>query len=728
MGLTFSTADGMRNIIDQLPARAEWECWNISLPGFPEVPPVSFWKRSVRGVVASIQAQFNVQPHIQLIPEFRYSSETPDDDCRQYGDVMTGDAVWHTQANSPDGTTILPILISTDETCLTNSSGDVVAYPVTITCGNISGVLNRRESELTRAVVGYIPTDDPAGIKGAKTASSKYRLALHHAVMKSIFWEIAESITPSDPMPSQKKTSSPSAEPIPSNSSPPSSPSSVPETEGSELSSAPSSGINHNWVIVCGDRYARSCAPMVPAYPADGLEHRATSATNGCPVCDIPDNEMGLHKVGNIRDPYDTLNKLKRAAKMEGTSDCQEFLQEHRLKHIFRPWWEPLLARMHPHLAMTPDILHMIWQGLIKYLVAWITIILGAAELDARVRRYAPSHGVRHFKNGLTVLSQVTGREHRQIGVLLISCVDGVPDISKQDQQDLTAATRAAVDMARIAEYVQHDESTIAEFEANLDLFHKHKDVFIRLTDRENVNIPKIHWLEHVTAAIRRIGSLRNVSTDDTERSHIHFAKDPYNESNKKDPIPQMCLIVERREKVLLHEIFLKHMEWEESCVEAQKHRLPLPENPFKSIVKPRRKNEPGVRVKWSRKPQRTRVSLEEIGSANIWRSTSIELSIKDFIYREVHGIRSTFSITRANHHVYLEFDRVHCWERLSFHNPSVTGLEAPNGLNHDVAHCRPWKVDLKKGLIYGGRQDPVLLRVEDPDIDPNFSGKLHYS
>lgn len=88
-----------------------------------------------------------------------------------------------------------------------------------------------------------------------------------------------------------------------------------------------------------------------------------------------------------------------------------------------------------------------------------------------------------------------------------------------------------------------------------------------------------------------------------------------------------------------------------------------------------------------------------------------MEEAIRDFVYREVHDIKSGFSITRAKD-IVLEFDRVACWERVCFHNPSVTGNESPNGPHYDVAQCHPWKADLKKGIIFGGRQDAVQLRV----------------
>lgn len=48
------------------------------------------------------------------------------------------------------------------------------------------------------------------------------------------------------------------------------------------------------------------------------------------------------------------------------------------------------------HASITPDVLHMLYQGIIKH-VKWLSKVVGAAELDARFARIRPAHGLRHF-------------------------------------------------------------------------------------------------------------------------------------------------------------------------------------------------------------------------------------------------------------------------------------------------------------------------------------------
>jgi hypothetical protein len=86
--------------------------------------------------------------------------------------------------------------------------------------------------------------------------------------------------------------------------------------------------------------------------------------------------------------------------------------------------------------------------------------------------------------------------------------------------------------------------------EAALADFHQDKDIFCQLGMRDHFNLPKLHSLNHYTAAIRRFGTTENYNTETTERLHIDFAKEAYRASNRKDEFKQMTRWLERREKL----------------------------------------------------------------------------------------------------------------------------------------------------------------------------------
>jgi len=57
-------------------------------------------------------------------------------------------------------------------------------------------------------------------------------------------------------------------------------------------------------------------------------------------------------------------------------------LKSEGLNYILYPFWENwYLSNI--HLAMTPDILHQLYQGVVEHLISWLQKLIGDAELDA---------------------------------------------------------------------------------------------------------------------------------------------------------------------------------------------------------------------------------------------------------------------------------------------------------------------------------------------------------
>ena len=54
-----------------------------------------------------------------------------------------------------------------------------------------------------------------------------------------------------------------------------------------------------------------------------------------------------------------------------------------------QPFWKDL-PYANIHSAITPNVLHQLYQGVFKHLVNWCTRIVGAAELDRRIRCLPP--------------------------------------------------------------------------------------------------------------------------------------------------------------------------------------------------------------------------------------------------------------------------------------------------------------------------------------------------
>ncbi|KAJ6611024.1 hypothetical protein B0H10DRAFT_2224503 [Mycena sp. CBHHK59/15] len=211
--------------------------------------------------------------------------------------------------------------------------------------------------------------------------------------------------------------------------------------------------------------------------------------------------------------------------------------------------------------SITPDVLHQLYQGVMKHLKAWIIEAFGSAEIDARCRRLPPNHNIRTFVNGISHISRVTGQEHDQMCRFLLGIVIDIPLPDNLSNIRLIRSIRALLDFLYLAQYPVHSEETLSQLDDALTRFHDNKEIFVDLGIRSNFNLPKLHFLRHYKLSITRFGTTDNFNTEYTEQLHIDFAKDAYRATNHKDEYPQMTQWLERKEKILLHSKFIRWRE-----------------------------------------------------------------------------------------------------------------------------------------------------------------------
>jgi Plavaka transposase len=185
---------------------------------------------------------------------------------------------------------------------------------------------------------------------------------------------------------------------------------------------------------------------------------------------------------------------------------------------VYKPFWADLpLADI--HTATTPDVLHQLYQGVLKHLISWCQDLFSKEELDHHVRSLPHSFGVRHFNNGFSALSQISGTERKHMGRILLGCLVGA--ISK----DGIKACKALLDFIYLAQYSTHDDLTLGYMEQALNEWNSSKSFFIAVGIRDDLNIPKFHSLQHYISSIRLLGTTDNYNTEMFERLHIDFAK-----------------------------------------------------------------------------------------------------------------------------------------------------------------------------------------------------------
>ncbi|KZT31029.1 hypothetical protein SISSUDRAFT_961178, partial [Sistotremastrum suecicum HHB10207 ss-3] len=214
------------------------------------------------------------------------------------------------------------------------------------------------------------------------------------------------------------------------------------------------------------------------------------------------------------------------------------------------PFWADF-PQANIHLAMTPDILHQLYQGMVKHVIGWLQIIVSKVELDGRFKRVPSAHGLRHFPSGISVLQNASGAEHRAVAQQIMGCLIGAVSDS------VLRATRGLLDFVYLAQYKSHSTETLQYLKDALTLFHENKEAFFESHGRDVFNYPKLHALQHYVEAIQEYGTTDNYNTEITERLHIDFVKEPYEASNRKQIYDQIIAYLDRKERMKLFQEFV---------------------------------------------------------------------------------------------------------------------------------------------------------------------------
>jgi hypothetical protein len=377
-----------------------------------------------------------------------------------------------------------------------------------MTIGNIPKDIRRKPSRHAHILLGYLPTTKLEHI--TNKASRRRTLAnLFHACMSRI------------------------VEPL--------------ETAGTD-----------GLAMASGDGVVRRTHPILAVYVGDYPEQvLVTGVKNGeCPSCPIPRKSLGDGRDYDYRD----LNAVLAALDSFEVSDPHSYANSCRdagVKPIHHPFWQDL-PYLHIFRSITPDILHQLYQGVLKHLLKWVKSVFGVIEIDARCRRLPPNHNIRLFMKGISSLSRVSGQEHNQICRILLRLVVDLPLPDGQSPACLIRAVRGLLDFLYLVQYPLHSTETLKLLKDALALWDENKQIFVDLNVRKHFdNIPKLHFLRHYLLSISLHGTTDNYNTEYTERLHIDLAKDAYRATNHVDEYTQMTLWLERREKIYRHQDYI---------------------------------------------------------------------------------------------------------------------------------------------------------------------------
>ncbi|QRW12422.1 hypothetical protein RhiLY_11421 [Ceratobasidium sp. AG-Ba] len=488
--------------VDKLPHGPDWEVKSWTIHGNRGDESVEFWKRNSLDAIKQLLLDRTLGRKMCWRPVRHWTCRRKK--SRRRDELWTADWMWDMQEKIKDEyATLIPYIVMSDETRLTNFAGDKRAHPVYLTVGNIPKRLRRRVSKRATILIGYLPVPK-LDCESSDEEKRTIKRDLFHRCMEEILAPLVEASTTGELAP-------------------------------------------------CADGYVRRIYPKLAAYVGDFPEQCKVACTKQthCPLCTVHPKNRGDLGDSELRDAKDVLTTMERRT----DKGARRFERQGLLP--IRPFWTD-----HEEIELgsfiTPDLLHQVHKGVMKdHLIKWVTTHLGKPVLDERYVSMPDCQGMRHFKNGISTVSQWTGRELKEMVKILL------PAISDGNERVVRAA-RSLMDFMYLAHYSSLTDEDLDAMEDALRTFHDHKDVFEEIgavaTNKGFHGIPKIHMISHYTHLIRRLGTPDGYNTETSERLHIDFAKMGYRASNKVNATKQMALYIQRLEAIAMHAAHLAAM------------------------------------------------------------------------------------------------------------------------------------------------------------------------
>jgi len=159
---------------------------------------------------------------------------------------------------------------------------------------------------------------------------------------------------------------------------------------------------------------------------------------------------------------------------------------------------------------------------------------------------------------GISHLSRVTGTEHDQISRFLLALVADVHLPDGHSNVRLVRTVCAVLDFIYLARYPIHTSETLAQMNDALHAFHLNHDILVSLSIQTHFNIPKLHNSGHYYELIQLYSAADNFNMEFTKCLHIDLAKDAYASTNFKDEFPQMTCWLDRKERMMHHEKYIR--------------------------------------------------------------------------------------------------------------------------------------------------------------------------
>ncbi|KAK6971672.1 hypothetical protein R3P38DRAFT_3336665 [Favolaschia claudopus] len=480
--LSFKTAKELRARVEILPPGPQWKAKVIKYDAYPTKKPIVLYYRDALECVEFLLKNPIIAKHLQLVPQKQYRNGK-----RIWKEWISGDAAWAMQEALPAGATLLGVIGTADKTNISVMNGDRVAHPFLISLANLDMEFQMKASNHTFMMTALLPIPKflcPQEIRGLME-----RRLYHHCL---------------DIVCAPLKTAA---------------------ADGHVMSTSTGARLQ--------------CHTPLAAFIADAPE----AADIACVMGKTSHLTMASHATFDdpFRHPSRTgevtwgdICRVNTQVDPWDVARYQKVSKEFRLSGVHLPFWRDWSLSTDPSRFLTMEPLHTLHKGFFDHDFQWGQRILGDEEIDFRLSVIQPRIGFRHFKEGVTALKQLGGREHRELERCFIAVIaDAAPPLVVQ-------ALRALIDFRFLLQAPEMDEETLARLHASLAEFHANKQHIIAAGGREQAHfrIPKLEFMQSAVPGI-----------------HTEIKTPARTQTNHRDYDPQIVRYLDRSEKMRIFDL-----------------------------------------------------------------------------------------------------------------------------------------------------------------------------
>ena len=446
-----------------------------------------------------------------------------------YSDYMTANHAWDFQVCSlcfvsyllttytimkstlPPGATQVGIVVGSDKTHLTTTSGGLELHPVYLTIVNINSEVHAKVSSHAWLCVAYIP------IPKFKPKVPKDV----HSILSACLWHYCIDIC----MASLKKAAYSGA-----------------------MAADAAGELRHIFT------------PLV-AWIADNPEQYLIAGVVKAvsPISMASLSEFGdayPHPPRSGKSTLDALAWLEEEIDPWEVSRFAAVARNYGLLGVHRPFWRDWHVA-DPATFLTPKILHACHKFFFDHLLRWCKQIVGATKLDERFKALHRCVGYRHFGEGVTALKQISGRDHRNLQRTIIAIIAGITPHS------FVSSIHALVDFIYQVQAPTFTDTSIRSFVNTLQEFHNLKAIVLETGARSgkqgpmtHFNIPKLELLQHFGCSVAALGSPMQWTADITEHLHVINCKQPFRATNHRNFEEQCVRVLDCLERILNFDVY----------------------------------------------------------------------------------------------------------------------------------------------------------------------------